>query len=173
MALIFNNNVIYSPTSSIEYGDEKKPIKIINIDQDRRLEVPLMYPYINKYYPKVITYIDINKDKNLRKKMVNYFKNNFLNKWIYNSNELMNYFSINNNKVKIVKKKIKKKYNSKNISKISKFIEKKILNEKYMYKILKEYISIFQINWYDLINIEIDVKNFIIKKLINKIKKEK
>ena len=114
MPLIISNDVIYSPTSSIEYSDEekKKPFKAIQLSKDRRLEVPITYPYMYDYnkplkIPTVVTYLDVNSDKNLRKKMVYKFSNH-LEEWIVSDTKylkLLKFFNVKNNKVNVSKRK--------------------------------------------------------------------
>mgnify|MGYP005627979049 CR=1 FL=1 len=179
MPFIVSNEVTYSPTSSIEFSDteKKKPFKAIQINKDKRLEVPLTYPYIHDYdkplkIPTVITYLDVNSDKNLRKKMINKFMN-YLEEWILEDKKylkLLQHFNVNGNKVNVSKKKSKRTYNNSKKNKIIKFILDEIIDKKDMKNILKKYVKKNKVNWYDLIDNKDDLQIFILDEILNFLK---
>jgi hypothetical protein len=181
MPIIVSNEVIYSPTSSIEYSDteKKKPFRAIQLSKDRRLEIPLTYPYVYDYdkplkIPTVITYLDVNSDKNLRRKMILKFMD-YLEEWILNDNKykkLFNYFTVQGNTIKVVKKQTKKSYEKSKKIKIKNFILKKIIDKKDMKNILKKYVKKNKVNWYDLTKNEEDIKLYILDKILKFIKNE-
>lgn len=178
MPIVISNDVIYSPTSSIEYSDEekKKPFRAIQISKDRRLEVPITYPYVYDHtkpvkIPTIVKYLDVNSDKNLRKKMVYKFSNH-LEEWITDEKKylkLLEYFKLKDGKV-LMTKKNKKSHSKSDKVKIKKYILDKIIDKKDIKNILKKYIKVNKINWYDLHKHENNLKSYFLDKLIGYLK---
>lgn len=131
-------------------------------------------------YPKITTvtpprYLgsnDLNKDKNIQDKIINYYYIKSIDKWLYNDfDELVDFFEVKNNKIKLVKNYKHKKSNDDktNYYMILHFIEKAILTKKLVKKVIKEYIKLADINWYDMYYHSRALKDLLIHRLRKKI----
>lgn len=136
---------------------------------------------------------DLNKDERTHRIQSNYFLYKTLDKWIYDFNDLndlnddndydydqknymldlLNYFIVENGKVRLVNNLTEFKNNDvtkdtlDNIALKIDFIEKHILDKKLMHKILKNFVTSTGIGWVELHKYQNLVKKDIKKKLFN------
>ena len=122
---------------------------------------------------------DLNKDPRTHKIQTQYFRAKVLGKWLYDDlSDLLNYFIVaNDGNVRLLENLSEYRADTSaneslsNIEKKIDFIEKHILTEKTMYRILKKFVKGTGINWYDLHKNEYFVKEAI-KNMLNKIIRE-
>ena len=140
--------------------------------------VQQVFPFVTGINP-MVTYpihpsLDLNNDKDLRKKVTKYYYYKTLDKWLKKQTDMLdilNYFKINNNGgVELIKNM--NEYNPKNTDKDSQidvdkkvyYIEKNLLSRDNVYDIIKKYVKETRTNWYDLH----EKSTFFIKELIKK-----
>lgn len=142
--------------------------------------MPIMYFNPNYLSPFYTTLNPLNDDPTYQKRVVEYFYMKLTEKWLYTEpifRKLLKYFKIEekNNKGSVIlitnlddvvvhnpENKKYKKY-------IFKYIEKYFINKHFISKILKQYIALSHVKWYDLFNNTDVLKNLFahkIKKLI-------
>jgi hypothetical protein len=143
----------YLPTNLVYYND------------------PIIYS--SPYYSS-ISYLDINGDKDLQKKMTRYFFSQLYNEYIPSSHsDLLDYVKLNPRDIELVKSI---KQASSNSTKKSDFAEKitylaeNIFTKDDIYKVLTNYVNNNDVNWWDLKRSSNNVERILVKKLEEKIK---
>lgn len=129
--------------------------------------------YSNPYYSSV-SYLDINGDKDLQKKMTRYFFSQLYNEYIPESHsDILDYVKLNPRDIELVKSI---KQASSNSTKKSDFAEKitylaeNIFTKDDIHKVLTNYVNNNDINWWDLKRSSNNIERFLVKKLEEKIK---
>lgn len=106
--------------------------------------------------PNLYMYKNLNASPKIRKKMVKYFYYKFLDKWIYSSDDVLNFFVIQDGKVKMIDNL--SMYSPQNSMKDTKietekkinYLEKHIFTKKLVYKILKKFVKKADTEWVKL-----------------------
>ena len=117
---------------------------------------------------------DLDSDREIRRRVVHYYFNKATDKWLYNDyNDLLEYFEIKNKKVKLISNYHKKNYSldKKYYDAVFKFIENTLLTKKFVKRAIKEYVDLTMVNWYDLYYHSSALKELLLHKLKNRIKK--
>ena len=169
------------------------PDIVVNIDTDRKYKVesiPLtssyylpnnvldttyFYPQTN-YFPvyQNISYLDVNADKDLQKKVSKHFYSTLYNKWvpeIYPN--LLNYLKISNNDVHLVKSIEEAKNNKTTDSEYSakiNYLADFILTKRDLFEILDVYASRKNLKWWNLRKYSEDIELYVIKRLEQKLR---
>lgn len=126
----------------------------------------ILKPAIGTYY----NYTDVNKDKHLRKLMIEYYRSK-TEKWLKKDyDNVTNCFKVIKNKVKF-SKNCNSKNNPSAKKKIADYIMDIILEKNLIKKILLKYTKIYNVNWYDLKSEKKNLKKLIEKILIKKFTK--
>ena len=146
-------NNYYSPTNLIYYND------------------PMVYG--NSIYSSV-SYLDLNGDKELQKKMTRFFYSQLYNEYIPESNShLLDYVKLNANDVELVKSVKQSKQNSTKKSDFSekiRYLAENIFTKNDIFNCLASYCNRNNVNWWDLKNVSNDVERLLVRKLETKIK---
>lgn len=156
---LYRNPVVltsYPPTISVSSSIASIPIGI-------------QYPSVfSSYYP----FHDLNKDKNVIRRLTKYFYYKTLDKWLWDDlKELMNYFSISDGHVVLLTNPKEEKVNESDYEKKIDFIEDHILTKNAVYKMLKDLVKTYEIEWVKLPKNEYLIRKEIKKLLTHKIKK--
>jgi hypothetical protein len=115
---------------------------------------------------------DSNKDEYIRKKILSYYYLKATDKWLYNDfDDLVEYFEVKDNKVKLIDNADKKNKTMDKVyyNMILHFIEEAILTKKFIKSVIKEYVNIANVNWYDLYYHSKAIKDLLIHRLKKKI----
>jgi hypothetical protein len=127
---------------------------------------------INPYFGEIDP---LNEDPRYHDKVINYFYTKLTEKWLFKEpifRKLLKYFKVektaDQGTVSLVKSldklsettpdEISRKY-------ILKYIEKYFITERFVRKILKEYVAVSHIKWYDLFNNTDTLKELFVHKL--------
>jgi len=123
--------------------------------------------------PMVSVHEDYMNEPEVKQKLVKHFYYLTLDKWLYSEDyeSVLNMFTVKGKNVFIGKNTSEK--NTKDKSRISEYVERKILSKKKMKKILKQYISKKRLNWVDLVDEKSSLKHFVKKKLKSLINEKK
>ena len=182
----------YSPSYTIY---SSSPEITVSIDTDRnknyKIEsVPVTSSYFlpsslydtSYFYPTTysypiyqnISYLDVNVDKDLHKKVSSHFFSQLYNRWIPELYpNLLNYLKVSNNEVHLVKSISDAKNNTTKESdfglKIN-YIADYIITKRDLYELLTVYSERKNIKWWNLRQYSEDVELYIIKKLEHKLK---
>ena len=129
--------------------------------------------YSTPYYTNV-SYLDINGDKDLQKKMTRYFFSQLYNEYVPESHpEILDYVKLNSKDIELVKSV---KQAESNTTKKSDYGEKitylaeNIFNKNDIHKVLSNYCNNNNINWWDLKRVSNNIERILIKRLEDKIK---
>ena len=129
--------------------------------------------YSTPYYTNV-SYLDINGDKDLQKKMTRYFFSQLYNEYVPESHpEILDYVKLNSRDIELVKSV---KQAESNTTKKSDYGEKitylaeNIFNKNDIHKVLSNYCNNNNINWWDLKRVSNNIERILIKRLEDKIK---
>ena len=126
----------------------------------------IIRPAIGTFY----NYTDVNKDKHLRKMMVEYYRGK-TEEWLEKDyQDVTDCFKVTNNKVK-KSGSCNNKNSSADTKKIASYLMDMILEKNLIKKILLKYTKIYDVNWYDLKLEKKSLKKLIEKILIKKISK--
>ncbi|ARF10827.1 hypothetical protein Hokovirus_3_100 [Hokovirus HKV1] len=176
--------VTYSPINPYYNDPFYSPLTdspIISID----VAVPVVFSdrFIKPWVPSVTYPIyynkpnDLNQDPVMRKKIVKYFKNIMLDKWLYNeSRDILNYLKVNNGKVDFLSNL--SEYNPRNVDKDSsvdtenkiKFIEKYVLSDNTLLRLLSRYVNESTVSWVNLPKNKYYIRKLMEEKLYKMIK---
>jgi len=116
------------------------------------------------------SFLDLNKDSEVQKRVTNYFRYKTLDKWLYNDMaDVLDHFKVHGNDVKLTER-VEEHKTDQDIEKIIDYIEKYILTENTMRRILSNFIENTNSNWYDLHKNEYFIEDGIHKKLLSIIK---
>jgi hypothetical protein len=116
------------------------------------------------------SFLDLNKDPEVQKRVVKYFRYKTLDKWLYDDmTDVLDHFKVTGNDVKLSERSQEHKTDE-TIEKIIEYIEKYILTENTMRRILSNFVDTAQANWYDLHKNEYFVEEAIHKKILSIIK---
>jgi len=129
--------------------------------------------YSTPYYTNV-SYLDINGDKDLQKKMTRYFFSQLYNEYVPESHpEILDYVKLNSRDIELVKSV---KQAESNTTKKSDYGEKitylaeNIFNKNDIHKVLSNYCNNNNVNWWDLKRVSNNIERILIKRLEDKIK---
>lgn len=115
---------------------------------------------VNPYYREADP---LNDDPSYQARVVNHFYTRLTEKWLYKEpmfRSLLKYFQVeksgNKGTVSLVANEDRlsdiKNFSEEDIMHIFKYIEKYFITERFVKKVLKEYISVTHAKWYDLFN---------------------
>ena len=130
---------------------------------------PYTYPVFQN-----ISYIDVNQDYDLQKKVSKHFYSQLYNKWVpelYPS--LLNYLKVSQNDVHLVKSISEAKSNTTKESEIGtkiNYLAEYILTKKNIVELLSVYSDKKGIKWWNMRSYADDIELFMIKRLEQKIK---
>lgn len=114
-------------------------------------------------------YSELNDDKSVIKAVTKYYYYKFLEKFLLSDmNDLLGFLKIKNGSVQFIKNKRDYSYKNDtayNTDKKIKFLEKKFITKKIIYRIIKNYVSLNDIVWYKIQNNEYEFKKFLHKEL--------
>lgn len=129
--------------------------------------------YSNPFYTNV-SYLDVNGDKDLQKKMTRYFFSQLYNEYIPESHsDLLDYVKLNPKDIELVKSA---KQAASNSTKKGEFAEKitylaeNIFTKNDIYNVLSNYVNNNNVNWWDLKRVSNNIERILVKKLEDKIK---
>jgi hypothetical protein len=173
----------YSPeiTLSVE-TDKHRKYKIESVPVTSSYYLPnsiydTSYFYPTNYsYPvyQNISYLDVNQDKDLHKKVTKHFFSQLYNRWIPELYpNLLNYLKVSNNEVHLVKSIADAKNNTTKESDFSEkinYIADFILTKKDLFELLSVYSDRKNIKWWNLRQYSEDVELYVIKRLEQKLK---
>ena len=116
----------------------------------------------------VYKYQDVSKNKEFRADVTNYFKTK-LHTWLDDEyyNEIINEFSVSNNKITFEKKP--QKHSEQENKLIKEHIYQTYYTDRTIYKLLKSYAKKYKLKWWDLRKNDKYVKIFIFKYLKTKL----
>ena len=128
--------------------------------------------YINPYYGEVDP---LNQDSRYQKRVIEHFYMRLAEKWLYKDpvfKKLLKYFKVeekgDEGKVSLiddVDKASKKNINEKYSKHIFKYIEKFFITKRFVDKVLRQYVRLSGIKWYDLLNNTDTIKDLFAHKL--------
>ncbi len=133
-----------------------------------------LYPTIENIPSYYSSSDQLNNDRDIQRKLIDYFHSKATDKWLYNDfDSLLDYFEITNNKIKLISSVHKKNKNNsrKNSKLIFQFIEISLLTKKLIKKILMEYVFSMNVNWYDLYYHSKANKDLLLHRLKKKLRK--
>jgi len=111
--------------------------------------------------PTYGVYENLNADKHVRKRIINYVKYKTLDKWLYGElKHLLKY-------VKLSKKKNSQNDTDKKVD----YLEDNIVTDNFVRKIIEKYVRETQTNWYDIPKNDYFLKEIMEKELKKKLKK--
>lgn len=125
-------------------------------------------------YPTMAVYPDLNLDSSLRKQITNKFYDKVINNWLkYQYMDLYRYVTASGNKASLIK----------NIDQLEKvddvvsdikhnFLIDNFLSKNDLYVLLEKFVNKYRINWWDVKNYSLELKEFIHDKMLKHIKKE-
>ncbi len=117
---------------------------------------------------------DLNSDKEIIQRIVHYYYNKAIDKWLYNDfDDLVEFFEVKGGKVKLISNYHHKNYtlDKKYYDAVLKFIENTLLTKKFVKKAIKEYVDLTMVNWYDMYYHSSALKELFLHKLKRRIKK--
>lgn len=124
-------------------------------------------PFINDISP-------LNTDPHYRKNVVRNFHTRLVEKWLYKEpiyRSLLKYFKVSRNgdmgEISLISDPDKPvdKHKPEDERYILRYIEKYFAKKKFVKKVLKEYVAVTNINWYDLFNNTDTIKELFRRKL--------
>ena len=139
------------------------------------LNTSYFYP-TNYSYPvfQNISYLDINADKDLHKKVTKHFYSQLYNKWVPELYpNLLNYLKISGSEVHLIKSLSDAKSNTTKDSEYGakiNYLADFILTKKDIYEILSVYSDRKNIKWWNMRQNSDDVEIYVIKRLEQKLK---
>jgi hypothetical protein len=154
---VYTNNNSYLVTEN--YLNSPKPTYVINNPASNKVILDSDYVtsvnYTDYTVPATGTYQNLNTDRDVVEKIVNYIYFKFLDKWLYHDlKHILKYLVEVNGKITIIRNKKDIKSNKTNSSKLAErktdYIEKHVFSKKDMYKLLYKLVHEYNVNWYDL-----------------------
>jgi hypothetical protein len=138
---------------------------------------PLMYQYVNPLVPSIVSYPDVNGNRDLRKNITEYFFKKIIDNWLkYHYIELYQMLVVNGDKVVLIKDINQIESNNKSESKENNLKYQYLLVNYFaksdIYRLLDKFRKINHINWWDLKNLSDDIRKFIQHKVTKYIKKQ-
>jgi len=133
--------------------------------------------YMTPLLPSVISYQDVNGDRNLRAQVTDYFFDKLLKNWLkYHFLELYHLVSINNGTATLIKDIKEATSNVKN-DPTENGIKYTFLIDNYMtkndiYKLLSQFRNMNNLNWWDLKHYSDKVRHYILHKVSKCITKD-
>ncbi len=166
------SNLITGNSNAVEEIIKHKQLKNIlnnNYDDDFSLSYPLIYSskdlntkstvfgYNNNLYVVKGNYPKLNSDETFKKEVFKYYRNKFINDWIYtDAKPLLNYFKIVDGKVKFIgglqeyNTETYKTDSVENFDLKVQYLKDEILTKSLIKHIVKNFVEKNGINWYDL-----------------------
>ena len=167
------SNLITGNSNAVEEIIKHKQLKNIlnnNYDNDNfSLSYPLIYStkdlntkstvigYNNNLYMIKGSYPKLNNDETFKKEVLKYYRNKFINDWIYSdAKPLLNYFKIVDGKVKFIEglqeydTDAYKTDSIENFELKVQYLKDEILTKSLIKHIIKNFVEKNGINWYDL-----------------------
>ncbi len=128
---------------------------------------------LSPLYPSVITYPDLNSDKQLRNKVTDYFYNKIANNWLkYQYIDLYRLLEVSGNNVSFIKNINNLSSADKDVNAKYDFILRNFLSRDVVTKLLNKYRKDYFINWWDLKDHSDKVRKYIEHKLEKYMKKQ-
>jgi hypothetical protein len=158
-----------------KYKVESVPVTTSYILPDNVLNTSYFYP-TNYSYPvfQNISYLDINEDKDLQKKVSKHYYSQLYNKWIPDLYpNLLNYLKISGNDVHLIKSISEAKNNTTKESEFGakiNYLADFILTKKDVFEILNVYSDRKNIKWWNMRQFSEDIEIYMIKRLEQKLK---
>jgi len=126
--------------------------------------------------PSILTYQDVNVDKNLRKEVTEYFFGKLLKNWLkYHYLNLYTMVKVSNGKANLVSSIDESKSNQKNDPNENaikyEFIVDNFITKKDMYKLLDKFRIHNNLNWWDLKQYSDDIRKYIQEKVMRLMEK--
>ena len=163
---------------------------IVNATKYKIESVPITSPYFlpesvydtTYFYPTTysypvyqnISYLDVNQDKDLQKKVSKHFFSQLYNKWVPELYpNLLNYLKISNNDVHLVKSISDAKNNTTKDSEYSKkinYLADFIMTKIDLFELLDIYSERKNIKWWNMRQYSEDIELYVIKRLEQKLK---
>jgi len=111
---------------------------------------PLIPPY-----PNVVSYQDVNNDRNLKSQVLEYFYNKLLNNWLkFHYTDLYYMITVSNGKASLIKNISEIENNKKNDRSDNdikyEFLVDNYLRKKDVYSLLSKFRKLNTLNWWDL-----------------------
>jgi hypothetical protein len=127
--------------------------------------------------PSILTYQDVNVDKNLRKEVTEYFFSKLLKNWLkYHYLNLYTMVKVSNGKANLVSSIDESKSNQKNDPNENvikyEFIVNEFITKKDMYKLLDKFRIKNNLNWWDLKQYSDDIRIYIQEKVMRLMEKK-
>jgi len=127
-------------------------------------------PVMPTLMPSVVTYPDINSDKNLRHEIINYFYDKVVNNWLkYHYLDIYQFFVVTGGKVSLVKDLKQIETNTKNDPSEAalkhKYIVENYLTEEDVFHLLNKFRKRNNLNLWDLKKYSDEVRNYISHKV--------
>jgi hypothetical protein len=138
----------------------------------------LVYPYVNPLLPSIISYPDVNSNKDLRREITEYFFEKLVNNWLkYHYLELYHMLVVSGGKVSLVKDLNQIASNtrsdpSENSLKYD-FLLMNYCAKSDVYKLLDKFRKFNNINWWDIKHHSDKVRMFIEHKINKYTEKDK
>ena len=158
-----------------KYKVETVPVTSSYILPNNVLNTSYFYPQPN-YFPvyQNISYLDVNADKDLQKKVSKHFYSTLYNKWVPELYpNLLNYLKISNNDVHLVKSIEEAKNNKTTDSEFSakiNYLADFILTKRDLHEILNVYCDRKNLKWWNLRKYSEDIELYVIKRLEQKLR---
>jgi len=132
----------------------------------------MTHPFIPSYLPNIVTYPNVNTNKELRKQTTEKYYDTAINNWLKYSpmfSDIYNYISVSNNKASVISDINKQDTKSDDASKNLKlqYIIHNILTKKYFYNILTKFTQKYNVNWWDIKDHTHELKSYLSKKIIH------
>jgi len=177
------NTPIYSSEISITVNDEK-PVRteLLQISSlpSTNYYLPTSLYYVNDpitySYPiyKNISYLDVNSDKELHKKVTKSFFSQLYNQYVpENNSEILDYVKLSAKDIELVKSANEAKNNKtkeEDFSEKINYLADYIFTKKDIYSVLWDYCQKRNLKWWDLKYYADDLENILIRELKDKIK---
>ena len=129
------------------------------------LPPPFSFP-LSIQYPNIVSYPDINNDIEMRRKIVNYFYNVINDSWItYYFSNLLKYFIIENNEIKLIKSLNNLSDIKDNNSLKKNYILNKYLKKSNIERLINRFRKINDINWWEVKKYQDKFAKYILAKL--------
>ena len=167
------DSILYSPTSSVilspySYTRNPTPAQL----SSNRVDIEISTPMI---VPTTTTYIDVNSDPDLQKKMSKFFFEKLMNKWLHSDFEdLLDHIVVKGKNAKLVSKlkdvKSNKTKGSEYDDKID-YIAEEVMTKHDVRSFLKKFVTKSGINWWDLKNHMRIVKKSLYKRIKRRFEK--
>jgi len=169
----------FSVSVQTDYPNKSENVLVTSLPTTNYyLPTSFFYPSDTLTYPypmyKNISYLDINADKELHKKVTKYFFSQLYNIYVPEDNsELLDYVKISAKDIELVKSLNEAKNNKTKEDDVGEkinYLADYIFTKKDIYSVLWDYAEKRNIKWWDLKHYGNDIENILIRELQAKIK---